>query len=93
MEKITTISVEQCCIHYSIEHSFIQDLDEHGLIKLKRSGKKAFIKFEQLADLEKYIRLHHELDINMAGLQAINHLLQRMQLLQNEIKKLQQDTR
>ncbi len=89
MEKIKKISVEQCCVYYSIETSFVQQLDEHGLIELNRSGKNTFIAYEQLADLEKYTHLHYDLDINMAGIEAIKHLLDRMQNLQQEIKRLQ----
>lgn len=89
MEKVNKISIEQCCIHYSIDTSFVQQLNEHGLIKLNRSGKRIFIAYEQLADLEKFIHLHYELEINMAGLEAIRHLLTRMESLQNEVKRLQ----
>ena len=39
MEKIKKISVEEYCIHYSIETSFVQQLDEHGLINLIYSDK------------------------------------------------------
>lgn len=34
------ISVEQCCAYYSIEISFMQQLDEHGLINLSHSKEK-----------------------------------------------------
>jgi len=91
METINKISVEQCCIHYSIETSFVQQLDDYGLIKISRSGKKSFIAFEQLANLEKYIRLHYDLEINMQGMEAIEHLLQRMQYLQDELRRLQNE--
>lgn len=91
MEKAGKISVDQCCIHYQIETSFVEALDEHGLINLSRSGKKVFIAYEQLPDLEKYMHLHYDLDINMEGMEAIRHLLNRMQDLQREIKRLQSE--
>ena len=89
MKKAGKISVEQCCIYYEIETSFVQQLDDFGLIELSRSGKKAFINFEQLSDLEKYMHLHYDLNINMEGMEAIKHLLTRVQGLQKEIKELQ----
>ena len=91
MEKIKKISVEQCCMYYQIETTFVQQLDEYGLIELNRSGKKQFIRYEQLPDLEKFIRMHYELEINMEGMEAIGHLLNRMQSLQQEIQKLQNE--
>ncbi len=90
MESIKKISVEECCIYYRIEASFMQELDDRGLIKLSRSGKAKFIAHDQLPDLEKYMRLHYELEINMAGMEAIGHLLNRMKHLQQEVRKLQQ---
>ena len=89
MEKIKKISVEEYCIHYSIETSFVQQLDEHGLINLIYSDKKAFISYEELPGIEKYMRLYYDLEINMAGIDTIRHLLNRMQSLQQEMKRLQ----
>ena len=74
MEEIRKISVEQCCTYYSVEVSFVQQLDEHGLIGLSHSGEEAFIEYDQLPDLEKYMRMHYDLHINMEGLHAIKHL-------------------
>lgn len=88
MAETNKISVEQCCIYYSIETSFVQQLDEHGLIELIRSGQEIYIEFDQLPDLEKYMRMHYDLHINLEGLHAIKHLLHQIQTLQTEMKKL-----
>ncbi|MFD0941081.1 chaperone modulator CbpM [Pedobacter boryungensis] len=89
IDKAQRISVEDCCVYYSIETTFVQQLNEQGLIELSRSGKKAFISYEQLPDLERYMRLHYDLEINMAGIETIKHLLNRMQELQQKLKSLQ----
>ena len=89
MEDANRISVEQCCVHYHIETSFVYQLDEQGLIQLSRSDESAYVSYEQLADLEKYIHLYYDLDINMAGMEAIGHLLQRMQELQTKLNRLE----
>lgn len=88
MEEKKGISVTQCCTYYNIEISFVQQLDEYGLIRLSRSDNDAFIAYEQLADLERYMRLHYELEINMAGIEAITYLLSRVQDLQSELNRL-----
>ena len=88
MEKGNWISIEQCCVVYNIERSFVQKLDEHGLIELVRSDEAVYIDFEQLADLEKYMHLHYELEINLEGLETIKHLLERVHELQNEVNRL-----
>ncbi|WP_143305113.1 chaperone modulator CbpM [Chitinophaga vietnamensis] len=88
MENIEKISVTQCCVYYQIEASFIQELDEHGLIAILRSEEENYIAYEELTNLEKYMHLHYDLDINMEGMEAIKHLLGRVQELQGEVRKL-----
>jgi chaperone modulatory protein CbpM len=92
MEKQNHISIEQCCVYYNIEISFLQRLDEYGLIELVHSGETVYIAFEQLADLEKYMHLHYELEINLEGLETIKHLLARVHELQQEVKRLKGET-
>ena len=92
MEKVNWISIEQCCVYYNIETSFVHKLDEHGLIELSRSDETIFIPFEQLSDLEKYMHLHYELEINLEGLETIKHLLGRVNELQQEVKRLKGET-
>lgn len=91
MEQINRISIEECCIYYSIETSFVQQLNDHGLIELIRSDEAVFIAFEQLTDLEKYMHLHYELEINMEGLETIKHLLDRVHDLQREVNRLKRE--
>lgn len=91
MKKDNRITVEQCCIYYEIETSFVHKLDQHGLIKLSHSGKKAFIDFTELHSLEKYMHLHYDLDINMEGMEAIAHLLDRVENLQLQVKGLKNE--
>lgn len=91
MDILNNISIEQCCIHYKIEATFVQSLNERGLIELTKLEQEYFISFEQLTDLHKYIHLHYDLNINMEGLEAITHLLTRVTSLQNEVKKLQNE--
>lgn len=92
MEKVTSISIEQCSVYYNIEISFLHKLDEHGLIELNRSDEMVYIDFEQLSDLEKYMHLHYELEINLEGLETIKHLLDQVDQLQKEVNRLKGET-
>lgn len=82
------IPQETCCTQYNIEVSFIQQLSEYGLIDIVTVEEKSFIHSNQLNELEKFIRLHYDLDINMEGIDAITHLLTKVRSLQNEIFSL-----
>jgi hypothetical protein len=88
MQNENLIPVDVCKTHYKVELSFLQILNEHGFIHLVSAEERQFIDTEELQTLEKFIRLHYDLDINMEGIEAINFLLERVQNMQDEIAYL-----
>jgi chaperone modulatory protein CbpM len=88
MQQEDLISANEFCIHYNLELSFIHSLRDYGLIETVVVEDNLFFHSEQLEFLEKIIRLHYELDINLEGIQTIIHLLQRMEKMQEEIVHL-----
>ena len=88
MENENLIPAIACCRHYNVELSFIHSLDQYGFIKIISVNSDEFIDTDELQTLEKFIRLHYELDINMQGIEAINFLLDRVQNMQEEIAYL-----
>lgn len=83
------IPANQFCEQYQIDISFIQALNESGLIQITTIEQTTFIPEDHLADLEKMIRLHYDLDINVAGIEAISHLLKRVEEMQHQMTQLQ----
>ncbi|TFH49809.1 MAG: MerR family transcriptional regulator [Bacteroidia bacterium] len=79
------ISAEEFCASHEIEISFIRLLEQTGLIELETVHESPVIRKEQLRQLEIFINLHYELEINMEGIETITHLLQRMSVMHNEI--------
>ncbi|MGZ6539755.1 MAG: chaperone modulator CbpM, partial [Bacteroidia bacterium] len=73
------ISANEFCINHKIEISFISSLQEYGLIEVTTIQDTFYIDPEQLQKLESFLRMHYEMDINMEGIEAIAHLLQRTQ--------------
>lgn len=82
------IPVNEFCVNQNIEISFIQSLQETGLIEIITVEEAGYIRTNQLQELEKIIHLYYELDINLEGIETINHLLQRINYMQNEINTL-----
>ena len=87
------ISVDEFCANHDIEISFISSLEETGLIEITTIKETGFIDPDQLLQLEKIVRLHYELDINLEGIETINHLMQRIGSLQDEIIALRNKLR
>ncbi len=88
MQKENLIAVNEFCASHNIEISFISSLQEAGLIKCTTVEESLFIDAEQLQHLEKIVYFHYELDINLEGIETINHLLRRIETLQDEIVML-----
>ena len=88
MESEDMILASEFCIHHSIELSLIYSLNESGLIKITTIGEKIFLPTSQLIHLEKLVRLHDEMDINLEGIEAISYLLQRINDMQQNIQLL-----
>ena len=88
MQNNELILAEEFCTYYKIQLSFINNLNQFGLIEITSVEEKPYIPQSQLQKLEQIIRLHHDLDINLEGIDAITHLLDRVKSLQTEIAGL-----
>ena len=88
METQDLISIQQFCTHYNIPVSFINSLDEFELIEVVTLQEVQCISKNQIKDIEKMIRLHYELNINLEGIDAICNLLEQVESLQEKINEL-----
>lgn len=82
------ITVKEFCINHNIGISFINSLQQTGMITITTVDETGFIDLDQIRQLEKFIRLYYEMDINLEGIEAIYHLLQKIIDQQDEITEL-----
>lgn len=88
MDTTNLISVQQFCEHYKIPSAFIDALHEYELIEIVITKNESYLKTTQLNEIEKMMRLHYDLDINLEGIDAIYHLLKQVEDMQNKITAL-----
>jgi chaperone modulatory protein CbpM len=88
MQTEDMIVLDEFCASHQVEVSFIQLLEEHGLIEIIITNQTLCVPTSELSRLEQIVRLHQELDINLEGIDAINNLLQRIEEMQKEITDL-----
>lgn len=93
MQTEQLILLETFCIEYPVEFSFIQLLIEHGLVQITTVEEQTYIPESELPQIEKIIRLHNDLEINLEGVEVINYLLAKLQQQQDEINALQNKLR
>jgi hypothetical protein len=82
------ISIKTICTNYNIEYSFIDSLFEIGLIEITTIDKIHYLEKNKITDIEKMMRLHHELGINIEGIDVISNLTIKIKNLQEEINYL-----
>ncbi len=85
MIKEHLISTQTLCSHYNIEISFVDALNKMGLIQINIIEQNQYIHQDQIANLEKIIRLHNELNVNLEGIDVVFNLLEKERELRNEL--------
>lgn len=88
MKKESLISIQQVSIHYNIEISFFDSLQEYGLIDIVVMEEVQYIPIEKIKQVERIWHMHDELEINLPGIEAITHLLEQIESMQGELTTL-----
>ena len=81
------ILYSECIRIYEVEESFIDSLHDLGLIHVVEEDER-FIEFDELSELEQFVRWHNDMDINVEGIEALHHMIVRVKSLQTEIENL-----
>lgn len=79
------IPLETLCSHYNVELSFFSNLNEIGLIEIQMVEHTQYIHQDSIYEIEKMIRMHQELDVNLEGIDVVFNLLQKIDSLKNEL--------
>jgi hypothetical protein len=88
METRNLISVQLICKRYNVPVSFINTLQDYQLIEIIVENDEFFIRTKHIKEVEKIMRLHYDLDINLEGVDAIYNLLKQVDSLKQEITTL-----
>ena len=87
------IIVSEYCRICHIEPSFLYTLEKGGLIEIDIIEGESYLPASHLYDVERYTRLYYDLSINVEGIDAIHHLLERIKSMQKEIDLLKNQLR
>ncbi len=89
MNQKKLILVRELCRHYEMEISFFEQVEEYGLVNVEMVADEKYIHRKQLNKMEKILRLHRELEVNLEGIDVIFNLMRRIQVLEKELKEKQ----
>ena len=82
------IPLETFCTYYHVERNFVETLESYGLVSISSRQEQRFILMEEVVELEKFSRLYYDLNINVPGIDALKHLLEKLKELQQETDNL-----
>ena len=82
------ITYTECLQIYQVEETFLDQLQSSGLIEIVIEEDDRYIEYDYLQEIEQFVRWHYELEINMEGIEALHHMLQQVQQLQDDVEKL-----
>ena len=85
MSMENLIPIDQLCTHYHVEMSFFNGLKEFDLIEITTIKQTHYLHTDRINELEKIIRLHQELYINLEGIDTVLNLLDKIDVLQTEL--------
>ncbi|WP_440121372.1 chaperone modulator CbpM [Tenacibaculum sp. Ill] len=83
------ISVQKVIVHHNLDEQFIESIESFQLIEFVVKDSNKYLHTEQLPILEKIIRLHYDLEVNMQGIDVINNMLDRMDSMHKTIQQLE----
>jgi hypothetical protein len=93
MNSKDLIQIKQFCLYHEIENTFITELHNYGLVQIIVLEEDEYLQPEQLPAVEKMIRLHYDLKINLEGLDVIANLLDKIEVLQQNLTATQNKLR
>ena len=79
------IIVSEYCQKCHIEPSFIEMLEEGGLINVRTEAGKHYLLVSELPNVERYSRMYYDLSINMEGIDAIHHMIREITSLRKQL--------
>lgn len=88
MQEHELIPAQEFCTHYHVELNFIYSLQEYGLVEIVTTEGNDYVAADRLNELEKIVRLHYDLNVNVEGIDVILHLLKQLEDAQIEANEL-----
>lgn len=90
MQQDNLIMVSRYCSLHDLDQGFITELCRYELLKIITIEQEDYLDMDHIPELERMTRLYHDLGINPEGIEAIVHLLGKMEQMNRQLLKLQQ---
>ena len=82
------VALVELCECYQVEYHFFEDLQKVGLVEIINIDQDHYLPIELIDRVEKIVRLHQDLRVNIEGIDVVMNLLQKMDALQEELNEM-----
>ena len=82
------ITIEEINRIYKIDYSFLDQVIDSELLHPQTENSIRYIIYEELPHLERFANWHYDLEVNLPGIEIIHKLLNQMDELKNENRRL-----
>lgn len=89
MTTIRYITIREFSEFHNIEVEVVKKFIAEGLVAAHQQDEMPCIDERDIEQLESMIRLHHELEINIAGVETIMHMRRRMAEMQSQLAEME----
>ena len=87
--SIRYVTIQEFSSFHQVDIHLIEAFIQFGLLEPVDEDNQYCIREEDIEPLEAMVRLHAELDVNLAGLESIMHMRQRLLQLQSRVEELE----
>jgi len=88
MNSENYIQIDVYCQRTQTPMKFIDDLLEFEMIEVQQIENKIYVEPQYIVEIERIYRLREELGINMEGIDTLNHMIKKVNRLEQELKLL-----
>ena len=89
MESSLLIPADSFCSSHDIAITFIEDLHSFGLVTIVSKQDNLYIPEAEILKIERILTFNKELEINLPGVETILHILERIEHMQQNLSKLE----
>lgn len=89
MHTESLISAHEFFAYHQLDVGFVVALEEQGIVETITIDQVRYLHPDQLAALERLVRLHRELAVHVEDLDIVLNLLTRLEQAQEQISQLQ----
>lgn len=89
MDNKNYVQLMHLCDLYHTEINFFTQLDDMGLIEIVSMENELYVHQDKLHQVDRIIRIHRELNVNIEGVDVVFNLLEKVDKLQIELEKMQ----